>query len=113
MEDFRRREAGVARRSSASPPAADATACPGSYLLSASVQERAAASPAAVLSCAARAYRPATDPATCVYPKADLTWSEQQKIEFAAPGSLRNVIRIVTETGLRIYKELTPMMKKD
>lgn len=35
-------------------------------------------------------------------------WSEQQKIEFAAPEYLRNVIRIVTETGLRIYKELTP-----
>jgi integrase len=38
-------------------------------------------------------------------------WSEQQKIEFAAPEYLRNVIRIVTETGLRIYKELTPMKK--
>ncbi len=40
-----------------------------------------------------------------------VTWSEQQKIEFAAPDYLRNVIRIVTETGLRIYKELTPMKK--
>jgi len=40
-----------------------------------------------------------------------VTWSEQQKIEFAAPEYLRNVIRIVTETGLRIYKELTPMKK--
>jgi len=40
-----------------------------------------------------------------------MTWSEQQKIEFAAPEYLRNVIRIVTETGLRIYKELTPMKK--
>ena len=29
-----------------------------------------------------------------------VTWSEQQKIEFAAPEYLRNVIRIVTETGL-------------
>ena len=28
-----------------------------------------------------------------------------------APDYLRNVIRIVTETGLRIYKELTPMKK--
>jgi hypothetical protein len=28
-----------------------------------------------------------------------------------APEYLRNVIRIVTETGLRIYKELTPMKK--
>jgi integrase len=40
-----------------------------------------------------------------------MAWSEQQKIEFAAPEYLRNVIRIVTETGLRIYKELTPMKK--
>jgi integrase len=40
-----------------------------------------------------------------------VTWSEQQKIEFNAPEYLRNVIRIVTETGLRIYKELTPMKK--
>ena len=39
-------------------------------------------------------------------------WSEQKKIEFSAPGYLRNVIRIVTETGLRIYKELTPMKKE-
>ena len=35
-----------------------------------------------------------------------VTWSEQQKIEFHAPEYLRNVIRIITETGLRIYKEL-------
>ncbi len=40
-----------------------------------------------------------------------VTWSEQQKIEFAAPEYLRNVIRIVTETGLRIYTQLTPMKK--
>jgi integrase len=40
-----------------------------------------------------------------------VTWSEQQKIEFHAPEYLRNVVRIVTETGLRIYKELTPMKK--
>jgi len=40
-----------------------------------------------------------------------VSWSEQQKLEFAAPDYLRNVIRIVTETGLRIYKELTPMKK--
>ena len=39
-------------------------------------------------------------------------WSEQQKIEFNAPEYLRNVIRIVTETGLRIYRELTPMRKE-
>lgn len=41
-----------------------------------------------------------------------VTWSEQQKIEFASPEYLRNVIRIITETGLRIYKELTPMKKE-
>jgi integrase len=41
-----------------------------------------------------------------------MAWSEQKKIEFSAPGYLRNVIRIVTETGLRIYKELTPMKKE-
>ena len=40
-----------------------------------------------------------------------VTWSEQQKIESNAPEYLRNLIRIVTETGLRIYKELTPMKK--
>jgi integrase len=40
-----------------------------------------------------------------------VSWSEQQKIELHAPDYLRNVIRIVTETGLRIYKELTPMKK--
>ena len=32
-------------------------------------------------------------------------------IESHAPGYLRNVIRIITETGLRVYKELTPMKK--
>ena len=40
-----------------------------------------------------------------------VTWSEQQKIELRAPEYLRNVIRIITETGLRIYKELAPMKK--
>jgi integrase len=39
-------------------------------------------------------------------------WSEQQVIEFHAPEYLKNVIRIVTETGLRIYKELTTMRKE-
>jgi len=38
-------------------------------------------------------------------------WSEQQKIEFNAPEYLKNVIRIVTETGLRVYKELASMRK--
>jgi integrase len=41
-----------------------------------------------------------------------VTWSEQQMIEFHAPDYLRNVVRIITETGLRVYKELT-VMKKD
>ncbi len=41
-----------------------------------------------------------------------MAWSEQQRIEFSAPDYLRNVIRIITESGLRIYKELTPMTKE-
>lgn len=41
-----------------------------------------------------------------------LAWSEQQRIEFHAPEYLRNVIRIITETGLRICKELMPMKKE-
>ena len=40
-----------------------------------------------------------------------MTWSEQQQIEFHSPPYLRNVIRIITETGLRIYKELAPIRK--
>jgi integrase len=40
-----------------------------------------------------------------------MSWSEQQRIEFQAPGYLRNIIRIITETGLRVYKELMPMKK--
>jgi integrase len=40
-----------------------------------------------------------------------ITWSEQQMIEFHAPEHLRNVVRIITETGLRVYKELMPMKK--
>lgn len=40
-----------------------------------------------------------------------VTWSEQQNIESHSPQYLRNVIRIITETGLRVYKELTPMRK--
>jgi integrase len=38
-------------------------------------------------------------------------WSEQLRIEACSPQYLRNVIRIITETGLRIYKELTSMRK--
>jgi integrase len=40
-----------------------------------------------------------------------VTWSEQQNIESHSPQYLWNVIRIITETGLRVYKELTPMRK--
>jgi integrase len=39
-------------------------------------------------------------------------WSEQQRIEFQAPKYLRNIIRIITESGLRVYKELMPMKKE-
>jgi integrase len=41
-----------------------------------------------------------------------MTWSEQQRIEFQASEYLRNIIRIITETGLRVYKELMPMKKQ-
>ena len=40
-----------------------------------------------------------------------VSWSEQNRIEEHAPAHLRNVVRIITETGLRVYKELTPMRK--
>ena len=40
-----------------------------------------------------------------------MAWSEQLRIEAAAPVFLRNAIRIIAETGLRIYKELVPMKK--
>ena len=40
-----------------------------------------------------------------------MSWSEQQRIELHAPPYLRNVIRIITETGLRVYKELAPVRK--
>ena len=40
-----------------------------------------------------------------------MPWSEQQRIELHAPPYLRNLIRIITETGLRVYKELAPMRK--
>ena len=40
-----------------------------------------------------------------------VSWSEQQRIESHAPPYFVNVIRIITETGLRVYKELAPMGK--
>jgi len=42
-----------------------------------------------------------------------LTWSEQRKLEIHAPEYLRNIVRIITETGLRVYKELMPMKKQN
>ena len=41
-----------------------------------------------------------------------VSWSEQQQIEFHAPAHLRNVVRIITETGLRVYRELLPMKQE-
>lgn len=41
-----------------------------------------------------------------------ITWSEQQRIEHHAPGYMRNVVRIITETGLRVNKEVLPMRKE-
>src|SRR5215472_7057680 len=40
-----------------------------------------------------------------------VTWSEQQTIEGHAAEHLRNTVRIITETGLRVYKELMSMKK--
>lgn len=40
-----------------------------------------------------------------------VTWSEQHRIKSHAPAHLRNIVQIITETGLRVYKELTPMKK--
>jgi len=41
-----------------------------------------------------------------------MTASEQQKIEFAAPSYLRNIVVIVSELGLPYKKELLPMKKE-
>jgi integrase len=41
-----------------------------------------------------------------------MTWSEQESVEQQAPPHLKNVIRILTETGLRVYKELAAMRKE-
>ena len=40
-----------------------------------------------------------------------VTWSEQLLIERNATPHLRNAIRIIAETGLRVKKELLPMKK--
>lgn len=41
-----------------------------------------------------------------------VSWSEQQRIEAHAPTHLRNIVRIITETGLRVFKELMAMKKE-
>jgi integrase len=41
-----------------------------------------------------------------------VSWSEQQRIEAEAQVYLKNAIRIITETGLRVYRELAPMKKE-
>ena len=41
-----------------------------------------------------------------------MTATEQAKIEFAAPGYLRNIVVILSEMGLRYKKELLPMKKE-
>jgi hypothetical protein len=38
-------------------------------------------------------------------------WSEQRRIESHGPAHLRNTVQIITETGLRVYKELTSMKR--
>jgi len=40
-----------------------------------------------------------------------VSWSEQKRIELHAQPHLRNIVRIITETGLRVYKELMSMKK--
>jgi integrase len=42
-----------------------------------------------------------------------MTSTEQQKIEFCAPSHLKNIVIIISEMGLRPYKELMPMKKSD
>ena len=40
-----------------------------------------------------------------------MTSSEQARIEFAAPSYLKHAMVIISEMGLRPYKELMPMVK--
>jgi integrase len=40
-----------------------------------------------------------------------MTVSEQERIEFFAPGYLRDIVVILVEMGLRPYRELMPMLK--
>jgi integrase len=41
-----------------------------------------------------------------------VSWSEQRRIEFHAPDYVSNIIRIISETGLRVYSELMCMKKE-
>ena len=41
-----------------------------------------------------------------------LLWSEQERVEMVAPSYLRHVVIIMTEMGLRPYKELLPMRRE-
>ncbi|MGH9826032.1 MAG: tyrosine-type recombinase/integrase, partial [Blastocatellia bacterium] len=41
-----------------------------------------------------------------------VSWSEQKRIEQHAQPHLRNIVRIITETGLRVYKELMTVKKE-
>jgi integrase len=40
-----------------------------------------------------------------------VSWSEQKRIEQHGQPHLRNIVRIITETGFRVYKELMSMKK--
>jgi integrase len=48
-----------------------------------------------------------------VFSPAHVTWPEQLRIESHGSNYLPNVVRIMIETGLRIYKELLPVRKED
>jgi len=41
-----------------------------------------------------------------------MSWTEQQNIEAHTQEYMRNIVRIISETGLRVYKELLPMKKE-
>jgi len=49
----------------------------------------------------------------CVRKPHYMTSSEQARIELVAPPYVRNLVVILTEMGLRPYKELLPMKKSD
>src|SRR5204862_249160 len=45
------------------------------------------------------------------YTLCPVTCPAQPRVESQPPPHLRSVVQIITETGLRVYKELTPMRK--